>query len=657
MAVRVIANWRTSRPSTRLDQSQERFLQGAQVSAKCLLRLISNILDVAKIEAGKVELDLIEFNPRHLLEDVVEIMAPSAHRKGLEICCDLSADLPSLFRGDADRLRQIVLNLVNNAVKFTERGQVHLRVRADESDATGMLLRFEVTDTGIGIPEDRQDRLFKLYSQVDASTTRRFGGTGLGLALCQGLVELLGGELGVESRDGKGSTFWFTVRLQPVSGNKTTEVLPGSFRNLRVLVADDNETNLEITSSHLRRWGLDCEAVNSARAALEVLQSACSGLRPYGLAILDMRMPDMDGREFINRIRSTPEIAEVPLVLLTSIGDDIPREQLDAWRIATCLSKPVRQSRLFDSVISATCRIPDCEPEQPAPQSEPPDSLSLCKNLHVLVAENNDINQLVVRELLNRAGLTCILADNGQQAVDLAASRRFDLVLMDCQMPVLDGFAATTTIRRREESEGGWARSGGRLPVVALTANAVAGDREDCLSAGMDDYLAKPLDRKSLLVILKRWLPTAHPAPDRSVCSARHSAQSVVVPEVEPSFDRDAFLERCFGDCEIALELLGMFEDRATSQRDTIDLAIAQGDRERLVSVAHALQGVAGHLSAKSLMTVASRIDREYRNTSSNVDSMLGDVLMMRSEIERCLSDLPQLRQSIARDRSLNSGR
>ena len=639
--------------TAQLAETQKRFLRGAQTSAECLLSLINDILDFSKIDAGKVELDPVEFSLRLLLEDVVEMMAPRAHQKGLEVCCDLPADLPALFSGDADRLRQIVLNLVTNAVKFTDQGQVLLRVRILEANAEGLLLRFQVSDTGIGIPEERRHRLFKLFSQVDASTTRRFGGTGLGLALCQRLVELFGGELGVESRPGQGSTFWFTVRLQSAEGPDDSNVLPGRFQQLRVLVVDDNATNLEITSTHLRRWGFDCEVADYAPTALAELQAACRQGRPYGLAILDMQMPDMDGGELIGHIRATPEIADLPLVMLTSIGENIPREQLDAWRLAACLNKPVRQSRLFDCVISAVCHNVACEPQQPPQKLEPSRETSPASAYHVLVAEDNEINQIVVRELLKRMGFTCSLAENGRQAVDQAASRTFDLVLMDCQMPVLDGFAAVAEIRRGEErdTEGGWARRGGRLPVAALTANALAGDREACLSAGMDDYLSKPLDRTALAEFLQRWLPADRPVTVELSHLADNAATAITSASIgsadEPWFDRDGLLERCLHDCDLANELLDLFANCATSQLAAIDLAIAQRDRAAIVSIAHALKGVAGNLSAATLLRVTSRIDRVYRDTSCHAESLLRDALSLKGELERCLNDLPRLRPSV----------
>ncbi len=649
--------------NTQLDATQQRYVHCAETSVDCLLSLINDILDFSKIEAGKIELDPVDFNLRVLLEDVAEMMATKAQAKGLEICCDLPADFPTTMRGDSDRLRQIVLNLVSNAVKFTESGQVVIRAKVDPARfEKGSLVRFEVSDTGIGIPDDRQNRLFQLFSQVDASTTRRFGGTGLGLALCKRLVELFGGDIGVTSSPNAGSTFWFTAFLNPSSCDHESDVMPSSLHKLRVLVVDDNATNLEITSTHLRRWGITCDVADYAPTALSKMKSAAAAGRPYGLAILDMQMPDMDGRELVESIRRTTEIADLPLMMLTSIGEDLTPEQLTHWRLAAYLNKPIRQSRLFDAVISASCgdsvrltpAVTDVDSSLPAIESD-------AAIFEILVAEDNDINQVVIRELLKRMGYHCTVVNNGEIAHELASTRVFDAVLMDCQMPVLDGFSAVTMIRNSEASHGGWARSGGRLPVIALTANAISGDRELCLAAGMDDYLTKPIDRKNLESILSRWLKESKPvvAPKQAVCLSSAGSQDMVHPEnavLEVNetlpFDGDELLGRCFGDCEMAAELLDMFSDCATSNLSAIDEAVVSQDSASLVRIAHALKGVAGNLSAKSLHTRAAVIDRDYRQGNSDLTALLADVSLMRSEVMRCMAALPSLRITLAASNS-----
>lgn len=635
--------------TTQLADTQKRYLRGAQTSIDRLMSLVNDTLDFSKIEAGKVELDPVEFDLRTLLEDVAEIMAPGAYKKGLEIYCDVSTELPTMVRADDDKLRQVVLNLVTNAIKFTERGQIVIRADLCQTTSESLKLRLEVTDTGIGIPDDRRDCLFKLFSQVDTSTTRRFGGTGLGLALCRQLVELFGGEIGVVSQPGAGSTFWFTVCVEHATCRPVSNIVPPEFQHLRVLVVDDKATNLEIMGKYLRRWGIDCNVSDRAPTALAKLTTAQRQGRPYGLAILDMQIPDMDGCELINLIRATHELADLPLIMLTSIDEVIPHEQLDAWKLVACLHKPVRQSCLLDSVINASCHGQSREPEPLVSTTESPRNLSPDSDYHVLVAEDHDINQVVVRELLTRLGLNCIMADNGQQAVEQAASRKFDLVLMDCQMPVLDGFAATADIRRREVSDSGWARRGGRLPVVALTANAMTSDREMCLSAGMDDYLTKPIDHHALAAILTQWLPTAGRVSDDEPCAADRSTKSECANSAdEQCFDRDRLLERCGDDVDFANKLLNMFADQSASRLTAIDLGVSLRDGEMLVGIAHALKGVAGYLSADRLLKVTSRINHDYRGADCDVEGLLRECLLMKSEVSRCLNDLPRLRQSMS---------
>ncbi len=636
-----------------LAEAQSRYVRGALTSVDCLMSLINDILDFSKIEAGKIELDPIDFNLRMLLEDVTEMMAPRAPKKGLEICGDLAGDMPELVNGDADRFRQIVLNLVSNAVKFTERGQVVIRGREERRCGDEIWMRFEVSDSGIGIPADYHDRLFKLFSQVDASTTRRFGGTGLGLALCKRLVELFRGEIGVTSGQSQGSTFWFTVRFELGSDRVKSDsgIVPSSFAKLRVLVVDDNSTNLEITSTHLHRWGIACDVADYAPTALAQMKAACRDGRPYGLAILDMQMPVMDGRELIEAIRRTPEIANTPLIMLTSIGEEIAAAQLDTWRLSAYLNKPIRQSRLFDSVISAVShddRSTELVPAPIAALPAAPIASSTGGGRRVLVAEDNDINQVVIRELLLRLGFECEIVGNGKLATVQAASRQFDAILMDCQMPIMDGFAATANIRKHEEKEGGWDRRGGRLPIIALTANAISGDREVCLAAGMDDYLTKPIDRKQLVAALDRW---SQAKCDESLIYAEptslNNESDDTIGTKSDCFDQVEFLERCFGDIEMAAELLDMFATRASGSLQSIDEFLSSRDLPGLVKLAHAIKGVAGNLSAHNLHRLTSKIDRDYRNDCDKIEELLQDAAVMRAEVARCLAAVPVVRQSL----------
>lgn len=639
--------------TTSLCETQQRYVHGAQVSVDCLLSLINDILDFSKIEAGKIELDPINFDLRVLMEDVAEMMAPKAQKKNVEVCCDLPADLPKLVNGDADRLRQVVLNLVCNAVKFTEHGQITLRVRIEKPGQDATLVRFEVADTGIGIPPERLDRLFKVFSQVDSSTTRRFGGTGLGLALCKRLVELFGGTIGVDSKPGHGSTFWFTAQLQSVHEQPGNEAVPQNLKQLRVLAVDDNSTNLEITSAHLRRWGIACDVIDHAPIALSKLTAAHQDKHPYGLAIVDMQMPEMDGRELIQRIRNTPETANLPIIVLTSIGEEVPSEQVQSLRLAAYLNKPIRRSRLLDAVVTAVNKEPVAAPRVKV-DGDQRQSRAIPTDCRILVAEDNDINQVVIREMLTRLGIACTVVGDGQKAVDQAYFRLFDLVLMDCQMPVLDGLEAAKMIRIQEMANGGWARRGGRLPIIALTANAVAGDREYCLANGMDDYLTKPIDRKSLTSVFEKWLPAAVEA-DKGLPTTTSTCTAMPLATINNDcFDPSDFLERCFGDCNMAGELLDMFTASGVRHLDAIDQAMTKRDVTGMVRIAHALKGVACNLSAPALLSISNDINRNYRGSNVNEESLLDDVLAMRSELQRCLNAAPTLRKTITKNSPAN---
>lgn len=642
--------------TTSLSNEQQRFVHGAQASVDCLLSLINDVLDFSKIEAGKIELDSYEFNLRELLEDVAEMMSPKALQKGIEICCDIALDMPPQVRGDADRLRQVVLNLVSNAVKFTDQGQVVIRVRQSISKQNQDMIYFEVSDTGIGIPEDCQNRLFHVFSQADASTTRRYGGTGLGLALCRRIVELFGGEIGVQTQAGAGSTFWFTAQLETCQSKSTSKCVPEAARGLRVLAVDDNATNLEIASANLRRWGFECEVASYAPTAYERLLQAARDGKPFGLALLDMQMPDMDGGQLVEKIRSTPELRDLPLVMLTSMGGEVSQEVLAKWRLAAYLNKPIRQSRLFDAVMTATCAGFKNETPQ---ETAGPVASSQLEERNILVAEDHDINQIVIRELLRRLNAKCTIVGNGKAAFESAMSKQFDVVLMDCQMPVMDGFAATKAIRDYESLNGGLSQTGSQLPIIALTANAVAGDREHCISAGMNDYVTKPIDRQLLVEALERWTEKAVqtnsqpqeasaanqplPTPSESITESL-----VKVQLASECFDRADFLERCFGDAQMAVELLEMFGERAAMNLINIDTAVAAKDGKQIVQIAHALKGVAGNLSAVQLANLANKINNDFRRSEVEFEQLLPLVAEMRQELARCMQAIPRLKQEIS---------
>jgi len=471
-----------------LDEEQRDFVGTIRTSAEALLTVINDILDVSKIEAGKMTIEHVGFDLRSLLEEVAELFAPRVVKKGVELSCALPPALPRHVRGDPARLRQVLTNLVGNAVKFTEAGRVTLAADILTETATHVRLRLTVRDTGIGIPKERQDAIFESFTQADGSTTRRYGGTGLGLTISRQLTTLMGGELGLESEPGVGSVFWVEIGLEREDRvDAEPPSAPASLAGLRVLVVDDFDVNRRIYCEQLRSWGCAADAVASGAAALDALYATVD-TAPYRLVLLDMHMPDMDGAMTAAAIKADPRLAAVPIVLLSSIGT-CSRAEMHARGFAAVLTKPVRQSHLRDVVATVAG-----DAARPAVSSAILARVRL--GLRVLVAEDNDVNRKVALQMLARLGCTATAVEDGARAVAAVAAADYDVVLMDVQMPEMDGFEATAAIRRRETG------SGRHKPIIAMTAHAMEGDRERCLAAGLDGYLAKPVKMDELARVL-----------------------------------------------------------------------------------------------------------------------------------------------------------
>ncbi|MEJ7785597.1 MAG: response regulator, partial [Solirubrobacteraceae bacterium] len=483
---------------TSLDSEQREYARTAQSSGESLLGVINDILDFSKIEAGRLGLEDAEFDLPEAVGDVCDLLANRAHAKGLELASDVRDDVPRLVMGDQTRLRQVLTNLLSNAIKFTTEGEVVTIVSSTERHGDRAVVRFEVHDTGIGIDPAQLERLFESFSQADASTTRRFGGTGLGLAISKQLVELMGGEIGARNRPEGGSAFWFSVPFAIVSpSHRDEERTPPDVSGLRLLVVDDNETNRTIVTTLTTSWGMAPDAAESGAEALELLRSAADAGTPYEIAVLDLTMPGMDGIELARRISEDSRLSGVAMVMLAS--GLARRRDAEAVGIREYLTKPARRSLLYNALVSAAAargpaEEPSAEPE-PTPADPPaPDAAP------ILVVEDNAINQAVAEGMLTRRGHPVDIAQNGREAVEAVSGGRYGAVLMDCQMPEMDGYEATAEIRRREGE-------GARIPIIAMTAHSMEGDRERCLAAGMDDYLPKPLRGDALDAALGRWLP------------------------------------------------------------------------------------------------------------------------------------------------------
>ena len=482
---------------TTLDERQRQYVDGVHLAGEALLHVINDILDFSKIEAGKLELDSIDFNLVRVVEEAAELVAESARSKDLELLAYCSPELPLSLRGDPSRLRQVLLNLASNAVKFTASGEVVVRAQLEGQTTGEVVVRFEVTDTGVGLKDTDRQRLFEPFSQADSSTTRRFGGTGLGLAISQQLVTAMGGELGVESGLGRGSTFWFTLPFQVAPADTALAPVRSAvgLAGLRALIVDDNQTNRLVLSGQLTAWGMHPDVTDNGDSALTLLEEAAATDEPYALALLDLNMPDMDGLELAGRISRRKSLAGIELLLLTSVPD-VTAEEARANGIRARLTKPVQLSRLHAAIEAATQR-----PSAPRQVWSPPSATHPRGSRgHILIVEDNHINQLVAVAILEELGFSTEVAGNGREALASYGRHPFDAVLMDCQMPEMDGYAATQRIRRIEGR-------GARTPVIAMTAGVGAGERERCLVAGMDDYLTKPVNTNDLNAALSRWVP------------------------------------------------------------------------------------------------------------------------------------------------------
>jgi signal transduction histidine kinase/DNA-binding response OmpR family regulator len=477
-----------------LTETQRDYAEGVRASGEALLGIINDILDFSKIEAGKLQLETVDFELTHALEDVASLISQSANARGLELVTDCSPDLPTALRGDVGRLRQILLNFATNAVKFTPSGEVVLRagVAGEPTDA-GVTVRFEVTDTGVGVDPATAARLFDPFAQADASTTRRYGGTGLGLAICRRLAEAMGGTVGMDSRPGAGSTFWLLLPLARASAPVAARSAAGrSLEGCRALVVDDNQTNRIVLASQLLAWNMTADVAADASIALDRFRHAAAEGQPYDLAVVDMAMPGMDGLELARLVSADPALSSVGLVLLSSVA--VEAAEAAAAGFAVRLTKPARRAELHDALASLVGLPAAALP--PAPRA--PGVLRTAGSKgRLLIAEDNAINQAVARGMVARLGYECDVAVNGIEVLEALERRQYDAVLMDCQMPEMDGYQATHRIRA----------GGDTVPIIAMTAGAMTEDRERCLAAGMDDYLAKPVGLKDLDRVLSRWAP------------------------------------------------------------------------------------------------------------------------------------------------------
>ncbi len=588
--------------NTDLTPRQREYLNLARSSAESLLTVIDDILDFSKIEAGRMDLDPVPFALRDSLEETLQILALRAHAKGLELACRIAPGVPDGLVGDSGRLRQILINLAGNAIKFTEHGEVVVAAELAQADGGEAVLHFSVADTGIGIPPGKLAAIFEPFEQADGSTTRRFGGTGLGLTISSKLVGLMGGRLWVESEAGRGSVFHFTARfrLQPEERSQGPKPKPPRLEGRSVLVVDDNATNRLILTELLTEWGMRPLAVDGGTHALEALRSAASRGEPFDVALLDGMMPEMDGFSLAARIRAEPGIARVPLLLLTSASPAADGGRIRSLGFAACLVKPLRQWELIESLMRALADSGAVEREY-APAGEAikrPTAPDAGPALRILLAEDNPINQKVAAIMLEKMGHRVTVVGDGRQAVEALGSHDFDAVLMDVQMPEMDGFEALAAILARSHEP----RM--RIPVIALTAHAMKGDRERCLDAGFSGYLAKPVQSDAIREELARLVP----------CTRRRDPSHAPGGGPTAVFDRAEALSYVGGDADLLDEILAMFLDDGPRLLDEIRAAAERGDAQAMCSQAHAAACVAQNIAAPAFAAAAQKLEELGRS-------------------------------------------
>jgi len=613
---------------THLSKQQREYLEMVQSSALALLDVINSVLDFSKIEAGKLQMEAIDFTLRDTITGALKPLALTANQKGLELLYDEGPGIPERLRGDPGRLRQVLVNLVGNAVKFTPKGEVRVSMKKVQDLDDGVELAFEVSDTGIGIPADKLDYIFESFSQADGSTSRRFGGTGLGLSIASGIVHMMGGEIDVKSEEGVGSTFAFKSHFQHSQQPARAPTLPASeIRGLKVLVVDDNLTNRRILEGFLDRMEMTSTSVTSGEEALAALAEARAEGKPFDMAVLDVLMPEMDGFQLAARIRGDRRFDDLVLITLTSAGRPGDGALCEELHIGSYLLKPITPTELRDAILLTVARGRGDHAEATVVTRH---SLrEAWESLKVLLVEDNKVNQRLAVAILERLGHDVTVASNGREAVEAVARTGFDLVLMDIQMPEMGGVEATAKIREREAVEGG------HLPIVAMTAHAMTGDRERFLAAGMDEYISKPISQERLREVVRSLGRSLGGAPDASA-QEREAPGAATPPAASTNgrgsgFDRDGLMARVESDVELLGTLVAVFKADRPNLMGAIEEAIGSRDTEALMVAAHTIKGALSVFGAEPARTLAEQLELTSRagqlDGASDLYAQLGEAV------------------------------